>query len=129
MAFTVLVLTLNVAWATPITFDPLTSMLPFQRWNKVAIWYKEGVLGTKTHRRIRWAIGKLAKMYSERRAEFQITSLEDGTHGFGSLHPDGKAVDFRKAIFTKSDILQEIGDNEFDIVEHPTHFHVEYDPK
>jgi hypothetical protein len=122
-----LILTTVPVQATPITFNPLTSTAT--SWNKMAIWYKEGVIGTKTHRRIRWAIGRLAQMYSERRAEFMITSLEDGTHGLGSLHPDGKAVDFRKAVFTKSDIRREIGDIEFDIVEHSTHFHVEYDPK
>ena len=58
-----------------------------------------------------------------------ITSMEEGTHGFGSLHPDGKAVDFRKKIFSKSEILKVVGDEEFDVVEHPSHFHVEYDPK
>jgi len=65
--------------------------------------------------------------------ELIITSGLDGTHSAGSFHYYGLAVDLRTRYFSESDkqlVLMELRDalsNDYDLVLHRTHLHVEYD--
>ncbi len=77
------------------------------------------------------AAGNLWREFGQ---ELVITSGLDGEHSARSLHYYGLAVDMRINYFTKS--VQETIANElqyrlgedFDVVLHRTHIHVEYDP-
>jgi len=64
-----------------------------------------------------------------------ITSGLDGVHGKGSLHPKGKALDFRtndwpqgKAEWITAEIIKALG-KQYDVVYEGDHLHVEFDPK
>lgn len=64
-----------------------------------------------------------------------ITSVKDGNHMPGSLHPSGRACDFRTRHIPPGK-LDEIIDtvnsalsSEFDVVKESNHLHVEYDVK
>lgn len=73
--------------------------------------------------------------------EFVKTSIADGEHGEGSLHPSGEAFDFRSKhiplVERKKAILKEIQESltqDFDVLlenigEPNEHFHLEYQPK
>jgi hypothetical protein len=56
-------------------------------------------------------------------------------HSAGSLHPFGRALDFRHRFFTLEEKLKvsvELKDKlgeDYDVVLHGSHFHIEYDPK
>jgi len=60
---------------------------------------------------------------------------KDLIHSPGSLHPFGKALDFRNRFFSSSEkpkVVQELREklgNDYDVVFHNSHFHIEYDPK
>ena len=66
-----------------------------------------------------------------------VTSGLDGVHSAGSLHYYGLAVDFRTRYFSKTEqsaafkklkvALAKESQN-FDVIYHSTHIHVEYDP-
>ena len=63
------------------------------------------------------------------------TSINDGVHGFGSLHYIGMAMDFRirhvredDRVALKNMIAEALGE-QFDVVLETTHIHVEYQPK
>lgn len=63
------------------------------------------------------------------------TSLCDGKHRRGSLHYVGLAIDIRSRNITKrgqkaclKKLKVSLG-AEFDVILHPTHYHVEYQPK
>ena len=64
-----------------------------------------------------------------------ITSIRDGVHSKGSRHYLGLAIDYDVVGLEKKDfeiIAKEIRarlTNEFDVVVHSTHIHVEFDPK
>lgn len=72
--------------------------------------------------------------------ELVVTCGMEGEHSAGSLHYYGLAVDLRSNYFTKhpdglhedfdvaKDLRVELGDD-FDVVVHGTHIHVEYDPE
>ena len=62
-----------------------------------------------------------------------VTSARDGVHSAGSLHYYGYAVDLRiwgleDHILTIATRLREILGNDYDVIVHTTHLHVEYDP-
>ena len=64
-----------------------------------------------------------------------VTSLMDGKHMEGSKHYDGEAVDLRTFFFSnaekrifKKKVQVGLGDD-YDVILHSTHLHVEYDPK
>lgn len=101
----------------------------------MAVWIKQGVCGCP-RREIRKAIGVLATLYKENRKDFYITSLREGSHCDGSLHYDGYAVDFRKGgidnrTVTPDTIIMRLRDEfprfKFQLIEHQTHFHLEWD--
>jgi hypothetical protein len=56
-------------------------------------------------------------------------------HSAGSLHYYGRALDFRTRYFTDMQVngiatrLRETLGNNYDVVVHSTHMHIEYDPK
>ena len=68
-------------------------------------------------------------------SELILTSVCDGKHGIGSLHYPGLAFDCRTRHLSKveKDLIFEelktsLGD-EFDVVLHSTHIHIEFQPK
>jgi hypothetical protein len=74
------------------------------------------------------------KIWQELGRELVITSALDGTHSAGSLHYYGFAVDLRTRYFTpqqkeqaKQALSKALG-KDYDVISHPTHIHVEYDP-
>ncbi|HDZ25365.1 hypothetical protein LCGC14_0359080 [marine sediment metagenome] len=92
------------------------------------VWYKQGVYGD-LQIPARKALGKVARLYASKKQDLFITAIRDGNHGFGSLHYDGLAFDFRKGKgISKLDIQDMLG-LDYDVVEHEGHYHVEYDPK
>lgn len=70
--------------------------------------------------------------------EIFITSQLDGKHSPGSKHYDGKAFDMR-TVTKKYYTTEQINDitellkiqlgNDYDVVLHDTHLHIEHDPK
>ncbi len=68
--------------------------------------------------------------------ELVVTAGLDGAHSAGSLHYYGLAVDFRTRFWPRSDVqhkvasrLRQLLSDEFDVILHRSHIHVEYDPK
>lgn len=93
----------------------------------MTVWYKQGVQGDLSIP-CQKCLGRIHdKAYAFDGAMF-ITAIRDGNHMAGSLHYTGNAFDFRKCSASLSRIKKAAGPG-FDVVEHPTHFHVEYDPK
>jgi hypothetical protein len=93
----------------------------------MTVWIKQGVCGDLTNECTK-ALGRIADCKSYRGEDTFITAKRDGNHMAGSLHYRGDAFDIRKGKMSKSDIINCVGPG-FDIVEHETHFHIEYDPK
>jgi hypothetical protein len=91
------------------------------------IWYKQGVCGDLSNQ-CRKALGRIADVHGHRGFDTYVTSIRDGNHMAGSLHYNGNAFDIRKGNLTKGDV-QVCSGHKFDVIEHKTHFHVEYDPK
>lgn len=67
-----------------------------------------------------------------------ITSGQDGTHGKGSLHPTGKALDFRTRDWPKKEAKEierriradlTLFGRYYDIVMESDHLHIEWDKK
>ena len=64
-----------------------------------------------------------------------IDSEGNFLHSMGSLHPFGRALDFRTRYFgrvTQIMITNELKQNlgrHYDVILHKTHIHIEYDPK
>jgi hypothetical protein len=81
------------------------------------------------------AIYKADEIYSGYGVDTVITSGLDSKHSFGSFHYIGLAVDLRTRhvpeaaryeIFLK---LTEKLKDDYDVIHHQTHIHVEYDPR
>ena len=99
--------------------------------------FKVGVNAEGVQREIWYALGFLdALSHMLGGGEVTVTSLRDGQHNPGSLHPDGRAADFRtreesphvwSAIYgTLWEWLAPMG---FDVVMEADHLHMEWDPK
>ncbi len=94
----------------------------------MTVWYKQGVVGDLSQHAQK-GLGRVAKVYSAVGADLFVTSKRDGNHSAGSFHYTGDAFDFRKtAKVTRVHLIDALG-NDYDVIEHSTHFHVEYDPK
>jgi hypothetical protein len=94
----------------------------------MTIWYKQGVQGDLSNV-CRKCLGRIHdQVYNYAGGDMYVTSIRDGNHMAGSLHYNGNAFDFRKLGRTKQEIKHACGKG-FDVVQHSTHFHVEYDPK
>lgn len=80
-------------------------------------------------------LGIASAVWNEFGQELVVTSAMDGTHSDGSLHPSGNAADLRTNYFApaiRKDVkarLEEKLGPDFDVVLHPDHMHMEYDPK
>jgi len=75
-------------------------------------------------------------IYNNYDVELVITSVMDGQHKRSSAHNTGRGVDVRTRNIPNDDIKQKIINDirasltdEFDLVIHSTHFHLEFDPK
>lgn len=72
-------------------------------------------------------------LWKEQGQELVVTSGTDGTHSAGSLHYYGYALDFRTRYFgdiqkkTIAAALQKMLGPDYDVIEHSTHIHVEYE--
>lgn len=91
------------------------------------VWLKQGVVG-ELSREMRRAVGVLSKLYANEGLDLFITSVQEGNHSAGSLHYDGRAIDFRKASITLQQVKTAVGPG-YDCVDEADHFHVEWDPK
>jgi hypothetical protein len=71
-------------------------------------------------------IERLAYTHGE---EVIITSIREGAHSPGSLHPQGDAFDMRPLQkVTIPDIKKSLG-LDYDVISEGDHWHIEYDPK
>ena len=61
----------------------------------MATFYKQGAIGSLQPVVVKCR-GRIAALYEKHGKDLMITSLRDGYHSHGSLHPDGWAFDFRK---------------------------------
>ncbi len=94
----------------------------------MTVWFKQGVIGNLSQHAQK-GFGKVAQLHAMADKDLFVTSLREGNHSPGSFHYNGNAFDFRKIReVTKAMIVNALGKN-YDVVEHSTHFHVEYDPK
>lgn len=91
------------------------------------IFYKEGVMGTLT-REARRGFGKLAIAYFSKGLDFLVTSVREGTHSSGSLHPLGLAWDYDPQGVPIEFDKQILGPD-YDVIEEADHRHAELDPK
>jgi hypothetical protein len=91
------------------------------------IWYKQGVCGDLSNQ-CRKALGRIADHNSAFVEDTYVTSVRDGNHMNGSLHYNGNAFDIRKGRLSKHNVVTVVGPG-FDVIEHSTHFHIEFDPK
>lgn len=91
------------------------------------VWIKQGVQG-ELCREMRRAVGLLAKLYGAAGEDLFITSAQEGNHTAGSLHYDGRAVDFRKGSIQLGQIQLQLPSG-YDLVEELSHYHLEWDPR
>jgi hypothetical protein len=90
---------------------------------------------------VMWRIAVvLEDLYAKYKSDLVITSGTDGKHGKNSLHPKGRALDFRTSNLpggyqglAAQDVSQRlkviVAGRGYDIVLEEDHLHVEYDPK
>ena len=74
------------------------------------------------------AVGKMASVYSAYGQDLIITSMREGTHGNGSVHYLGLAIDCRRGNVPISAISAALG-ADFDCIDESNHYHIEFDPK
>ena len=74
-------------------------------------------------------------VYKEYSKDMVITSLNDSTHSYSSLHYAGAAVDLRTSYFNdqeKAEVVSKIKDRlngDYDVVLESDHIHLEWQPK
>ena len=96
---------------------------------------KKGVKLNGVKSEILIAIMVVDSIYMNSDSELILTSVCDGKHSIGSLHYPGLAFDCRTRHLSKVEkdlIFKEIKDSlseEFDVVLHSTHIHIEFQPK
>ena len=97
------------------------------------VFYKQGVIGD-LQQIARKGLGRVARLYELKERELHVTSIRDGNHSAGSLHYYGYAVDLRSRYFNETDkakavsLLKSNLGKDYDVISHPSHIHVEYDP-
>lgn len=75
------------------------------------------------------------KIWRKYGQELVVTSARDGIHSAGSLHYYGRAVDLRTRYFsegTLNEVVEELRSvlgEDYDVIVHSTHAHIEFDPK
>jgi hypothetical protein len=90
-------------------------------------WIKQGVYGELTPEAAEGR-RRVEILYHGKGKDLFITSIREGTHMSGSLHPSGNAFDIRKNGVNLAAIKGVLG-RDFDVVKYNTHYHIEYDPK
>ena len=97
---------------------------------------KECVKASGTRPEILLAIMVAHSVYSQHGYCCMPTSLLDGEHGAGSLHPVGLAVDLRIRHLPSQSIKEKIAreiqlalTGEYDVILEPTHIHIEFQPQ
>lgn len=93
----------------------------------MAVWFKQGVFG-ELRPEAAEGLRRTERLYAARGEQVYITSIREGTHSPGSFHPQGAAFDMRPGSVLAKDHKAALGPD-FDVVDEPTHRHVEYDPK
>lgn len=97
--------------------------------------FKDGVSLAGMWPQIGIAIAIADQVYSEYGKELVVTSVTDGEHKKGSLHPLGLACDLRTRYFTDDELAHIERDlrlrltHEYDIVVESDHIHIEFDLK
>lgn len=89
---------------------------------------KLGVYG-ELNREIANARRKLERLFASRGHDLVITSIREGTHTAGSLHPQGDAFDFRGVVSVPVNEIRVLVGTDYDLVEEGDHLHLEWDPK
>lgn len=94
---------------------------------------KFGVDISRLSRQCRQSLNAVEKEYNEIKEEAIITSTYESNHGVSSLHYCNEAYDVRppKSITSAEMLgkLKKVLGNDFDILYHEQHFHIEHDPK
>lgn len=75
---------------------------------------------------------QIEKLFNQHNEDLIITSIREGTHSPGSFHPNGRAFDIRTPKEVSINEIRNrlnVNGHKFDVVEHSTHIHIEYDPK
>ena len=84
---------------------------------------------------MRHALIAADKIWTKAGEELVVTSGLDGKHSVGSLHYYGFALDFRTRYFDTATAKTVLGalraslSEDYDVILHKSHIHVEYDPK
>ena len=96
---------------------------------------KEGVILNGLKIEMRPVLIEAETIWKRAGEELVITGGLDGTHSAGSLHYYGFALDLRTRYFS-TDVAKTVYgalraslDDDFDVILHKSHIHVEYDPK
>lgn len=95
--------------------------------------YKQGVYGELVPEAAE-GLRQCAKFWAlAGQYQMVVTSIREGTHGYASFHPSGRAFDLRLPVGVNiasfvQRLKKHLG-NDFDVVLESTHIHVEYDPK
>jgi len=96
---------------------------------------KDGVILAGLDIKMRPALKAADVIWEALGKELVVTAGLDGEHSAGSLHYYGLALDFRTRYFsignkrTAANKLRETLGSDFDVIEHDSHIHCEYDPK
>lgn len=95
--------------------------------------YKQGVMGDLQPKAAE-GLRQCAKFWAlENQDVMVVTSIRDGTHGYASFHPSGRAFDLRLPVNVNFkqfvERLKKYLGNDFDVVLENDHIHTEYDPK
>ena len=93
----------------------------------------EGVILAGLDLRMRPALVTADNIYKTMGQELVVTCGLDGLHSAGSLHYYGLAIDIRNRFFTDTEkarvlvLLRDALGCSFQVAEHTTHIHIEYD--
>lgn len=99
--------------------------------------FKNNVRLSGVQEEILFIIDRIQRYFEVRlpKRDFVITSLTDGVHMKGSLHPKGLALDMRSRTLDKKEIeyfvtwFRKNFEKSYDLVVEIDHIHIEYDPK
>ena len=93
------------------------------------VWYDSTVFGELTREMSKGfrVIKELARNLNQ---DIHVTSIRDGVHSAGSLHPQGDAIDlWWNTIKMSLELVKKALGNDFDVVDEGNPIHIEYDPK
>ncbi len=96
--------------------------------------FKPGIWTSNLTPEMMRAINVAGRVFHELRADAIVTALQDGEHKKNSLHYKQMAVDFRTRHVAKgvrgeiAHHMRRLLGDDYDVILHKTHLHVEYDP-